>query len=199
MHFKDLRHAVILGSFCLGFGLVMAATKSLASADIENRAMEDRLSSLEQVLPGEFHDNNPLTDTVLLKDAEGKDVTVYKASKSGKLTGFAYEVQRSGYAGPIRLMMGIDANGQIIGVRVLAHKETPGLGDRIEAKKSPWILQFSGLSDSNPAPERWKVKKDGGQFDQFAGATITPRAVVKAVHGGLEFFAANKSKLLGGS
>ena len=199
MNFRDLRHAAILGTFCLGFGVVLAVTKSVASADIASRAMEDRLSSLEQVLPGELHDNNPLTDTVLLKDAEGKDVTVYKASKGGKLTGFAYEIQGSGYAGPIRLMMGIDAEGKIIGVRVLAHKETPGLGDRIEVKKGPWILQFAGLSDANPPAERWKVKKDGGQFDQFAGATITPRGVVKAVHGGLEFFAANKSKLLGGA
>lgn len=197
MNFKDLRHAAILGTFCLGFGLVLALTKSVASADIASRAMEDRLSSLEQVLPGELHDNNPLTDTVQIKSAEGKDVTVYKARKAGKLTGFAYEIEGSGYAGPIRLMMGIDADGKIIGVRVLAHKETPGLGDRIETKKGPWILQFSGLSATNPAPERWKVKKDGGQFDQFAGATITPRGVVKAVHGGLEFFAANKSKLLG--
>jgi len=197
MNFRDLRHAAILGTFCLGFGLVLAVTKSVASADIANRAMEDRLSSLEQVLPGELHDNNPLTDTLSLKDAEGKEVTVYKASKGGKPTGFAYEILGTGYAGQIRLMMGIDADGKIIGVRVLAHKETPGLGDRIETKKGSWILQFSGLSDTNPTPERWKVKKDGGQFDQFAGATITPRGVVKAVHGGLEFFAANKSKLLG--
>lgn len=198
MNFRDLRHAAILGTFCLGFGLVLAVTKNVASADIANRAMEDRLSSLEQVLPGELHDNNPLTDTVLLKDAEGKEVTVYKASKGGKPTGFAYEIQGSGYAGPIRLMMGIGVDGKIIGVRVLAHKETPGLGDRIETKKGPWILQFAGLSETNPPAERWKVKKDGGQFDQFAGATITPRGVVKAVHGGLAFFAANKSKLLGG-
>lgn len=199
MNFKDLRHGAILGTFCLGFGVVLAVTKSVASVDIANRAMEDRLSSLEQVLPGELHDNNPLTDTVLLKDADGKEVTVYKASKGGKPTGFAYEIQGSGYAGPIRLMMGIDAEGKIIGVRVLAHKETPGLGDRIEVKKGSWILQFAGLTDDNPPAERWKVKKDGGQFDQFAGATITPRGVVKAVHGGLDFYAANQSKLLGGS
>lgn len=197
MNFKDLRHAVILGTFCLGFGVVLALTKSIASNDIAARAQEDRLNSLEQVLPGELHDNNPLHDTLQLKDAAGKDVTVYRATRGGKVTGVAYEIQGSGYAGPIRLMMGVGADGLIIGVRVLAHKETPGLGDRIETKKGPWILQFAGLSETNPPTERWKVKKDGGQFDQFAGATITPRGVVKAVHEGLGFFAANKARLLG--
>jgi Na+-translocating ferredoxin:NAD+ oxidoreductase subunit G len=80
-------------------------------------------------------------------------------------------------------------------VRVVAHKETPGLGDKIEAKKNDWILRFAGLSLGEPPAEKWKVKKDGGQFDQFAGATITPRGVVKAVRGGLDFFAAHRGEL----
>jgi electron transport complex protein RnfG len=92
-------------------------------------------------------------------------------------------------------MLGVDAEGKVLGVRVLAHKETPGLGDKIEVKKGDWILRFAGLSLGNPLPEKWKVKKDGGQFDQFAGATITPRGVVKAVREGLDFFAANQAKL----
>jgi electron transport complex protein RnfG len=96
-------------------------------------------------------------------------------------------------------MMGIAADGKLLGVRVLAHKETPGLGDKIEVKKGDWILRFDGLSLGDPPPERWLVKKDGGQFDQFAGATITPRAVVLAIRGGLDFFAANKAKLTEGS
>ena len=82
------------------------------------------------------------------------------------------------------------------GVRATAHKETPGLGDKIDPKKTPWILQFNGLSLGNPLPEKWKVKKDGGPFDQFSGATITPRAVVTGIRQGLEFFAANKPNLL---
>ena len=94
-------------------------------------------------------------------------------------------------------MLGIDADGRLLGVRVLAHHETPGLGDKIESKKNDWILRFTGLSLGNPPPERWKVKKDGGQFDQFAGATITPRGVVRAIRSGLDFFAANKASLIG--
>lgn len=188
-------HAVILGVFCLGFGLVLAVTDSITIDDITARAIEDRQNSLAQVIPDEIHDNNPVKDTIELANAEGKAITIYRARKDGKVTGVAYEIYGTGYAGEIKLMMGIAADGKLLGVRVLAHKETPGLGDKIEVKKGDWILRFTGLSLGNPPAERWKVKKDGGEFDQFAGATITPRGVVKAIHGGLEFFAANQTKL----
>ena len=188
-------HGLILGAFCLGFGLLLAITNQVTAKDIAARALEDRQNSLAQVIPERIHDNNPVTDTVAMKDARGKDITVYRARKDGKVTGVAYEIFGSGYAGEIKLMMGVDVAGNILGVRVLAHHETPGLGDKIEEKKSDWILRFAGLSLSNPLAEKWKVKKDGGQFDQFAGATITPRGVVKAVHEGLGFFAANQAKM----
>ncbi|HEY6896952.1 MAG TPA: electron transport complex subunit RsxG [Rhodocyclaceae bacterium] len=193
---KSHIHGVILGTFCLGFGLVLAFTDKITADDIAARALEDRQNSLGQVIPDKLHDNNIATDTLAMKNAEGKEITVYRARKEGKITGVAYEIYGSGYAGEIKLMMGIDADGKLLGVRALAHKETPGLGDKIEVKKTDWILGFDGLSLGNPPEERWKVKKDGGQFDQFAGATITPRGVVKAIHGGLEFFAANKPKLI---
>lgn len=195
MNLATLRHAVILGVFCLGFGLVMAMTKELAADDIAARAMEDKLNSLSQVLPPEIYDNNPLNAVITLKNEEGKEVTIYRALKGGKVTGTAYEIRGSGYAGEIRLMLGVAADGKVLGVRVLAHKETPGLGDKIETKKGDWILRFDGASLGSLANDKWKVKKDGGEFDQFAGATITPRGVVKAVHAGLEFFAANQTKL----
>jgi electron transport complex protein RnfG len=92
--------------------------------------------------------------------------------------------------------MGIDRSGHITGVRVIKHKETPGLGDKIEAAKNSWIFAFEGKSLGDPAADKWAVKKDGGVFDQFAGATITPRGVVKAVKGGLEFFEKNRAQLL---
>lgn len=192
-------HAVILGGFCLGFGILLAATQRLTVDDIAARAMEDRQASLAQVLPNDIHDNNLVADTVTLKDEAGKDVIVYLARQAGKVTGVAYEVYGSGYAGEIKVMIGIDAAGSLLGVRVLSHKETPGLGDKIEVKKGDWILKFTGLSLGNPPIERWKVKKDGGQFDQFAGATITPRAVVNAIRGGLEFFAAHSGEMMGGA
>lgn len=193
---RTLMHGVILGAFCLGFGLLLAITDRLTLDDIAARALEDRQNSLAQVIPVTIHDNNPVTDTLLMKNAHGREITIYRARKEGRVTGVAYEIHGSGYAGEMKLMIGVAADGRVLGVRVLAHKETPGLGDKIEVKKGDWILRFNDLSLGNPPAERWKVKKDGGQFDQFAGATITPRGVLAAIRGGLEFFAANKAALV---
>lgn len=191
------KHGLILGSFCLGFGTLLAMTNDFTVNDIAKRAVEDRQNTLSQVIPNDMHDNNLVADTVTVKNQQGNDVLVYRATKDGKLTGLAYEISSTkGYSGLIKLMMGIAPDGKIIGVRVLEHHETPGLGDKIEEKKGDWILKFTGLSLGNPPLEKWKVKKDGGQFDQFAGATITPRAVVGAITDGLKFFDANKDKLL---
>ena len=110
--------------------------------------------------------------------------------------GVAFQMIAKGYGGDIRLLLGVDADGRLLGVRVLSHAETPGLGDKIETAKSGWALGFDGLSLGNPPVDRWKVKKDGGRFDQFSGATITPRAVVAAVRRGLEFFARQKAVIL---
>lgn len=107
---------------------------------------------------------------------------LYTAILAGKVTGYALEtVAPDGYSGAIRLIVGTDASGKVSGVRVLAHRETPGLGDKIELKKSNWILSFNGHSLTGDNANSWAVKKDGGDFDAFTGATITPRAVVKAV------------------
>jgi electron transport complex protein RnfG len=189
-------HGVILGVFCLGFGLILAATNNVTEKDIAARALEDRQNSLSQVIPESIHDNNLATDTMTMQDTEGREITVYRATKVGQVTGVAYEIFGTGYAGQIKLMLGVDAEGKILGVRVLAHKETPGLGDKIDAKKSDWITRFTGLFLGGPPVEKWKVKKDGGQFDQFAGATITPRGVVKAIREGLEFFEAHKAQMM---
>jgi len=189
-------HGVILGTFCLGFGLVLAVTNSLTADDIAARALEDRQNSLSQVIPNDIHDNNLATDTITMQNEEGKEITIYRATKEGKVTGVAYEIFGHGYAGEMKLMLGVDIDGKVLGVRVLAHKETPGLGDKIEVKKGDWILRFTGLSLGNPPPEKWKVKKDGGQFDQFSGATITPRGVVRAIREGLEFFDAHKEQMM---
>ena len=191
-----LIHGAILGAFCLGFGIFLALTELAAHGSIEARALEDRQNSLAQVIPDRIHDNNPVLDTLTMRDDEGHEITVYRARKEGKITGVAYEIFGSGYAGEIKLMLGVDPDGKILDVRVLAHKETPGLGDKMEEKKGDWILKFAGLSLGNPPEDKWKVKKDGGQFDQFTGATITPRGVVAAIHEGLRFFAAHKTELL---
>ncbi len=193
---RTLIHGLILGAFCLGFGTLLVMTNGYTKDDIALRAVEDRQNSLAQVIPESIHDNNLATDTITLKNAQGNEVIVYVATKEGKVTGVAFETSSPGYSGAIKVMLGVDPEGKILGARVLAHKETPGLGDKIEVKKGDWILRFTGLSIGNPPLDKWKVKKDGGIFDQFAGATITPRAVVKAITEGLQFFDANKAKLM---
>lgn len=193
---RMLTHGAILGAFCLGFGIVLAASDRITVDDIAQRALEDRQNSLSQVIPASLHDNNPVVDTLLMKNAEGKEITVYRATRNGQVTGVAYEIFGTGYAGQMKFMLGVDGEGKVLGVRVLAHKETPGLGDKMEVKKGDWILRFDGLSLGNPPVEKWKVKKDGGQFDQFAGATITPRGVVNAIRKGLDFFAAHKAEMM---
>jgi electron transport complex protein RnfG len=193
---NSMTHGLILGTFCLGFGALLATTNGVTLDDIAARALDDKQNSLAQVIPDDIHDNLPVTDNFVMKNDEGREITVYRARKDGRVTGVAYEIFGTGYSGEMRLMLGVAADGRVLGVRVLAHKETPGLGDKIEVKKGDWILRFTGLSLGNPPEERWKVKKDSGEFDQFAGATITPRGVVKAIRGGLDFFAAHKAELL---
>jgi electron transport complex protein RnfG len=191
-------HGVILGVFCLGFGALLAVTNSVTAKDIAARALEDKLNSLSQVIPDGIHDNKLVDNVITMKNDRDKEITVYRATKEGKITGLAYEIYGTGDAGEIKLMLGVDAQGKVLGVRVLAHKETPGLGDKIDTKKTDWILHFTDLSLGNPPLEKWKVKKDGGQFDQFAGATITPRGVVRAIKEGLEFYDAHKAQMLEG-
>jgi electron transport complex protein RnfG len=167
---------------------------------IELRQEEDMLATLEQVLPKNLYDNELLHDAITISDTQERglgETQVYLARKDGSVTAVAFKLSAlGGYSGPIMLMMGVSADGVILGVRVIAHAETPGLGDKIEKAKSDWILAFNGRSTENTSAERWRVKKDGGDFDQFAGATITPRAVVGGVQAGLAFFQRHQSELL---
>ena len=126
-----------------------------------------------------------------------KPLDIYIAKKEQRIVAVAYQIiAPDGYAGPIALMLGINIKGEILGVRIISHKETPGLGDKIEEKKDDWILSFDGLSSGNTKRDDWAVKKDGGRFDQFSGATITPRSVVKAIQRGLDFFDLHKTEIL---
>ena len=138
------------------------------------------------------YDNNILEDKFskeIKLHGLNQEVGIYPAKRQGKV--FAYLVEHTypnGYNGNIRLLTGFDISHQLLGVRVITHKETPGLGDKIETRKSDWIKQFSGLSLFNPQKSDWKVKRDGGVFDSFTGATITPRAIVSAAYQVLVYF-----------
>jgi electron transport complex protein RnfG len=122
---------------------------------------------------------------------------VWVARKGGQITGLVLEATApDGYSGDIALLIGLSAAGDVLGVRVTAHRETPGLGDYIDIAKSNWIRLFDGHSLTRPELKLWKVKKDGGAFDSVAGATITPRAVVKAVRSALEYVDKHRAELL---
>lgn len=191
-----LVHAMVLGAFSMTAAGLLVGGNLLTADAIRQRAKEDLQASLAQVLPPSLHDNDLLADVDSVRRSDGPPVTVYRAKKDGHVTAVAYETAGAGYAGEIRVVMGVDADGRLLGVRVVKHAETPGLGDKVEPAKSDWITRFTGRSLGDPPVERWQVKKDGGDFDQFSGATVTPRAVVGAIRDGLTFFAANRDRLL---
>jgi electron transport complex protein RnfG len=193
---RILYPALLLGGFSTLATVLLVAGNLVTRDAIQERQREDLLVSLRQVVPESHYRNDLLADPLQLPGPDGTPVTIYRGTRDGRVTALAYPISSQGYAGEIRLILGLDAAGKILGVRVLSHAETPGLGDGIEVAKSDWILDFNGLSLGDPPPEQWKVKKDGGRFDAFSGATITPRAVVKAIEGGLVFYRQHRDRLL---
>ena len=190
---------ISLGIVALLASAALALAFSATKDHIAAAEQHDMQMSLAQVLPAGFADNDLLADVRELTNAKGKPVKVHVAKAAGVAVGAVFQVAERGYAGDIVVLMAVDKDGCVLGARVLKHTETPGLGDKIEVARHPWIKSFDGKSLADPAPEKWGVKKDGGIFDQFAGATITPRAVVKAVKGGLEFFTAHRGEILEGN
>jgi electron transport complex protein RnfG len=198
---RPLRAALLLAAAAVVTVGVVAIVNDLARPRIEANERAQRVAQLAEVLGGTRYDNDLLQDVVTVRDAErlGTDETlpVYRARQAGQpVAAILTTVAPDGYAGSIRLLVGIAADGRLLGVRVLTHRETPGLGDAIDERKSTWIDGFKGRSLGDPAPERWRVKKDGGDFDQFTGATVTPRAIVRAVLNALLYFEANSATLL---
>jgi len=183
-----------------GAGL-LSGTFQLTRPEIEKSERAAKLNLISQALPPGSFDNDvvrdarPLpVDPLLGLKRPGQS---YPARHGGQPVAVVLEAAApDGYSGEIRLLVGILPDGTVSGVRVTGHRETPGLGDYIEIGKSPWIREFEGKSLTNPQPADWKVKKDGGRFDYMAGATITPRAMVKAVRKALEYFQAHRDELL---
>jgi len=199
------RTAVILFIFVVIFTGLLSGAYIWTLPTIQAAASDEKMKLIDDVLPRSNYDNDLLKDTVRIEatPALGLDeaTSVYRARKDGKLTALVLEaVAPDGYAGKIRLLIALNGEGSLIGVRVTQHKETPGLGDYIEPKKSkdkehPWIAQFDGLNPTALDEREWKVKKDGGRFDSVAGATVTPRAVVKAVRKAALYVAENRETL----
>ena len=176
---------LLLAGFALAGTLLLAGVHTVTAKQIAESERQALLTRINTLVEASRYDNNPLEDTLSLAATElnsSKPVLVYRLRKQNQPVAAVFTTTTpDGYSGNIRLVVGVNADQTLAGVRVLAHKETPGLGDWIDVEKSDWILGFSGKSLQNPTETAWSVKKDGGEFDQFTGATITPRAVVAAV------------------
>ena len=197
------RNSVLLAIFAVCTTLLIAGTYLSTRDKIaqEKRRAEER--ALLEIVPRNRHDNSMLDETITVgPDAPGlglsEEKRIYVARSAGEVV--AVEIPATapdGYTDAIDLIVGVNADGSIAGVRALSHKETPGLGDKVDIKKSDWILGFEGRSLDNPDISGWAVKKDKGVFDQFTGATITPRAVVAATLRTLQYAEANRQALFG--
>lgn len=187
-----IKSALSLSLFTLvGVGLLLGV-KILTAEKISAAERQTILDNFSQVMPLDDYSNDPLLDTKKVVNLEhlgtSEPVTVYRFRQNEQPAGLILQtIATDGYSGNIVILVGVFYDGRVAGVRVLQHKETPGLGDKIEIKKSAWIQSFDGRNLRAENAPRWRVRKDGGDFDQFTGATITPRAVVKAVRNTLEF------------
>ena len=191
--------ARLLGIFSLAGSVLLAGTHALTKNRIAEQQRASLQATLAEVLPAGSYNNRLLDDTVEITDPQlGTDetLTAYRARRNGQPVAVLFPVVApNGYSGAIRMLVGVAADGTLTGVRVLQHRETPGLGDKIETRRSDWIKQFRGLAIGQPDKSQWAVRKDGGQFDSFTGATITPRAVVAAVKNALLYFESNQAAL----
>jgi Na+-translocating ferredoxin:NAD+ oxidoreductase subunit G len=194
------RLGLILATFALACAGVLVAVKTWTQPRIEAERDAAFARQLGEVLPQDRYDNNIARDCLLVQDAEalGVDalVPVYRARQQNEPAALVFApLARGGYGGDIALLVAIYPNGEIAGVRVTAHKETPGLGDQVDQAKSAWLEQFRGLSLAQPPLEKWTVRKDGGEFDGFTGATITPRAVIHALRRLQQYHAVHRDQL----
>ena len=194
------RQVLISGAFLWLFAVagttLVALTEYSTSEAIAENERQLLLRNLYALLPPDELDNDIASDTVTLPPSpllgtEAESVA-YRARRNGEPVAVVFNsVAPNGYSGRIHLLVGVYVDGSLAGVRVVKHAETPGLGDAIEARKSDWIHDFDGKSLGNPEIDGWRVKRDGGEFDQLTGATITPRAVVEAVRDTLLYYRDN--------
>ncbi len=197
------RNSILLALFAACTTALIAGTQLLTKSDIAEQKRQAEEKALLQVVPRSRHDNSMLDDTIPVGPQDVRlglreEKQIYVAREKGEVIAVIIPaIARDGYTGDIELIVGVNRDGTIAGVRALAQRETPGLGDKVDLKKSDWMLGFNGRSLTNPKLAGWAVKKDNGVFDEFTGATITPRAVVTAIRKVLQFAQANRNTLFG--
>lgn len=195
-----IKNGFLLALFALICTGLVAVVNQQTADKITQQEQQELMRVLHQLIPDEIHDNDLTAQCTLLLDKEalGTDnpMPAYIATMAGKPVAIAIEaIAPDGYNGNIKLIVGVNTQGEVLGVRTLTHQETPGLGDKIELRKSNWVSQFVGKVLDSQDDKQWLVKKDGGDFDQFTGATITPRAYVKAVKNAVWYFNNNQAQI----
>ena len=195
-----LRTALNLFFFTVIGTAILAYTFTLTFERIAQSEDAAKLKLINQIAPQSLYDNDLIKDTITLPASTQlgteQDTVVYRGRLKGQPSVVVLEaIAPDGYSGKISMIVAINHDGSISGVRVVTHKETPGLGDYIDIAKNKWINLFAGASHTRYQEDNWKVKKDGGHIDYMAGATITPRAVAKAVHKALHYFEENRDQL----
>ncbi|MGI2096941.1 electron transport complex subunit RsxG [Shewanella glacialipiscicola] len=195
-----IKNGFLLALFALICTGLVAVVNQQTADKITQQEQQELMRVLHQLIPDEIHDNDLTKQCTLLLDKEalGTDnpMPAYIATMAGKSVAIAIEaIAPDGYNGNIKLIVGVNTQGEVLGVRTLTHQETPGLGDKIELRKSNWVSQFVGKVLDSQDDKQWLVKKDGGDFDQFTGATITPRAYVKAVKNAVWYFNNNQAQI----
>lgn len=194
------KSSLVLVLFAIASTALVTITFALTKDQIAYQQQQQLLSTLNQVVPKAQHDNELYKACILVKNQEAlgseQPMPIYLASLNGKHSGAAIEaIAPDGYSGEIKIIVGVDSEAMVTGVRVLSHQETPGLGDKIDIRITRWVDAFLGKTVDNLEDKSWAVQKDGGQFDQFTGATITPRAVVKAVKRAVWFYKTHQDEL----
>jgi electron transport complex protein RnfG len=196
-----LRASLMLAVIAVVLVVISALSNGYTKPRIVANERDAAMRQINQIVPRARYDNRPANDFVVVSDPDllGGSGTrrAFRAFHGGVPVAVILEtVAPNGYSGPIRLLVGINADGRVAGVRVTAHRETKGLGDRIELAHSDWILGFDDHALGAPDEARWRVRRDGGDFDQFTGATVTPAAVVQAVRDALLYFRQHADELL---
>lgn len=193
------KNGLLLALFAVVATFLVLAVEALTEDRIKQQLRAQTMRSLNELIPPQRHDNDLYQSCRLIQSEQlgsAEPVPLYRAFNHGEPSALAAEiVAPNGYSGAIRLLLAVEPSGKVLGVRTLEHQETPGLGDKIETSKSDWIYSFNGKRVRSEDDDRWAVQRDGGMFDQFTGATITPRAVVQAVKRGALFLSKNSKRL----
>jgi Na+-translocating ferredoxin:NAD+ oxidoreductase subunit G len=200
MRAETAKPVVVLVLLAAALTAVIAVVAGITRERIVHNEQAWITQRLDALVPPAMHDNDLLADSIAVTSPDllgsAQPVRIYRARRGGApVAALIRAIAPDGYRGPIELLVAIGLDGRLIGVQVIRHNETPGLGDAFESRDVHWLGRFRGRSLTDPPTQRWTVRRDGGDFDAFTGATITPRAIIKAVRNALDYYQRNSQRI----